>query len=260
MDQQKKVLVIVPFAFDEQALQLRRDQLDGISLSPDISFDFRPVRAGADTADDFHDALLMDISVFEAACHAQEEGYAAVCIDTVGDSGMKSLRSVLDIPVLGAGRVAYLFALMLGRRFSVLTFEPWIWDAHAQLSELGLSDRCASVRGVQGSSTLDTLFDGKEEDWFPRFEEAGRQCVADGADVIVLHSTSLHQVGDRVSAATGIPVVNPGPLTYKLAELMLGLGISHSHAAYPAPSAPKLDMVHAMLTAAAAHEQERAVR
>ena len=254
MDQQNKVLVIVPFAFDEQALALRRAQLDEISLSPGIAFDFRPVRAGADTADDFHDSLLMDVSVFEAGCTAQDEGYAAVCIDTVGDSGMKALRSVLDIPVIGAGRVAYLFALMLGRRFSILTFEPWVWDAHAQLGELGLADRCVSVRGVSGTSTLDTLFDGKEDVLFPHFEEAGRQCVQDGADVIVLHSTSLHQVGARVSAATGVPVVNPGPLTYKLAELMLGLRVSHSHAAYPVPPAPKLDMVHAMLAAAAAHE------
>jgi allantoin racemase len=254
----KRVLVIVPFPLDGRGVGLRRAQLDRVSLSPEIEFDFRPVRAGADTADDFHDSMLIDIAIFEAGCEAQEEGYDAVCIDTVSDSGMKALRSVLDIPVIGAGRAAYLFALMLGRRFSIVTFEPWMWDAHAQLAEYGLSDKCASVRGIPGSSDLSELFEGKEDEVFPQFAEAARQCVRDGADVICLHSTTLYQVADYLAASVGVPVVNPGPLTYKLAELMLGLGVSHSHAAYPTAPAPKREMVHLMLDAAVAHQSRPA--
>jgi allantoin racemase len=48
-----------------------------------------------------------------------------------------------------------------------------------------------------------------------------------------------------------VPVVNPGPLSYKLVEAMLALNLSHSRHAYPRPLVPKPDMVHAMLDAAA---------
>ena len=43
-----------------------------------------------------------------------------------------------------------------------------------------------------------------------------------------------------------VPVINPGPLTYKLAEAILVLGLSHSREAYPASPAPKHDVIHAM--------------
>ena len=54
------------------------------------------------------------VALFEAGRSAQEDGYDAVCIDTMSDSGVNALRSVLDIPVIGPGRCSYLTALMLG--------------------------------------------------------------------------------------------------------------------------------------------------
>ena len=52
-----------------------------------------------------------------------------------------------------------------------------------------------------------------------------------------------------------MPVINPGPLSYKLAELVLGLGLSHSKRAYPQPNVPKPEMLTAMMEAAALSEQ-----
>ena len=49
--------------------------------------------------------------------------------------------------------------------------------------------------------------------------------------------------------------MNPGPLTYKLAELVLGLGLTHSKTAYPSPHVPKPEMLHALQDGAAAADQ-----
>ena len=57
-----------------------------------------------------------------------------------------------------------------------------------------------------------------------------------------------------MAANLPVPVINPGPLTYKLAECVLGLGLTHSRKAYPKPSVPKPAMVHAMMNAAASVE------
>lgn len=117
----KRVLVPVPFAFDEKGLANRRAQQNSVELGPDIEFDYRPVKAGPALYDSWHDLILADMSLFEAGLDAQRAGYDAVCIDTMSDSGVNGLRSVLDIPVIGPGRASYLTALMLGSKFSVPT-------------------------------------------------------------------------------------------------------------------------------------------
>ena len=57
-----------------------------------------------------------------------------------------------------------------------------------------------------------------------------------------------------------MPVVNPGPLTYKMVETMLGLGHSHSRLAHPRPMVEKPGMIHAMLRAAADYEKREAAK
>ena len=72
--------------------------------------------------------------------------------------------------------------------------------------------------------------------------------------MICMGSTTMHQAVPYLSERLPVPVINPGPLTYKLAELMLGLGLSHSRKAYPRPNVPKPEMLEAMMEAAAAYE------
>ena len=251
-----RVLVLVPFAFDEKGLANRRAQQNSVKLGPDIDFDYKPVKAGPALFDSPHDWLLADLAMFEAGLTAQEDGYDAVCIDTMSDSGVNALRSVLDIPVIGPGKASYLTALLLGNRFSVLTqWDPWMGLYEKGLQEYGLRDKCASIRSINVPPDVENLLGGKEEVVFPKLLEAGMKCVEeDGADVICLGSTTMHQAHGYLSESLPVPVINPGPLTYKLAEMVLGLGLAQSRRAYPKPRVPKLEMAHAMLEAAAATE------
>jgi allantoin racemase len=250
-----RVLILVPFAFDENGLSNRRAQQQAVQLGPDVEFDYRGVKAGPALFDSWHDYVLADLSLFEAGLTAEEDGYDAVCIDTMSDSGVNALRSVLDIPVIGPGKASYLIALMLGTRFSVLTqWDPWMPLYRKGLQEYGLADKCVSIRSINVPPDVENLLGGKEEDVFPKLLEEGRRCVDDGAEVICLGSTTMHQAHGFLAENLPVPVINPGPLTYKLAELVLGLGLTHSRAAYPKPNVAKDAMLHAMLTAAAAGE------
>ena len=251
-----RVVVLVPFAFDEKGLANRRAQLSSVKLGPEIEFDYKPVKAGPALYDSYHDYLLADISMYEAGVGAQEDNYDAVCIDTMSDSGMNALRSMLDIPVIGPGKASYLMALLLGHKFSVLTqWDPWIHLYKKGLREYGLEHLCASIRSINTAPDVENLLGGKEEVVFPRLVDAGLKCVEDGADVICLGSTTMHQAHAHLVENLPVPVINPGPLTYKLAEAVLGLGLAQSRTAYPNPVVPKVEMAHAMLEAAAASEQ-----
>ena len=106
------------------------------------------------------------------------------------------------------------------------------------LLEAGLMDKCASIREFDASLDVEHLLGGREEEAYPLMVEACLQCIEDGADVICLGSTTMHAAGPHLAETLPVPVINPGPLTYKLAELVLGLGLTHSRVAYRKPQAP----------------------
>lgn len=250
----RKVLVVVPFPMSEENRLQRVAQLDAVELGPDIAFHFRPVRAGPANYTSDHDSALAELSILDAGMRAQEEGYDAVCIDTMSDSGLAALRAVLDIPVIGPGRAAMLTALMFGERFSILVmWDRWRHLYKKPILELGLTWRCASIRSIGVEPSNQSLLAGKEEEVFPLLLAAARRCIEeDGADVILLGSTTMHQAHGFLRDNLPVPVINPGPLSYKLAEAALALGLTQSRKAHARPTVPKLDMIDAMMTAAAA--------
>ena len=253
-----RVLVVVPFPMDAANLALRRTQLEAVRLGPDIDFEFRSVAAGPANYSSHHDFVLADLSILAAGMHAGEEGFDAVCVDSMSDSGVAALRSVLDIPVFGPGRVSMLTALMLGDRFSIITMASrWKPLYKKALDELGLHHKCASVRAIEVPPDNQGLLSGKEEEVFPLLAAAGRMAIeADGAEVLILGSTTMHQAHGYLSRELPVPVINPGPLSYKLAEAALGLGLRHSRAGYARPMHPKPGMIAAMIAAAAASEEK----
>ncbi|MDP9835459.1 allantoin racemase [Neorhizobium huautlense] len=233
-----KVLVIVPFPMDDDNLSKRRAQLNAVRLGDGIDFDFKPVRIAPANYVSQQDSVLADIGILEAGLQAEKDGYDAVCIDTMSDSGMSALRSVLDIPVIGPGRHAMLAALMLGEKFSILAmWDRWRHLYTKTLAELGLSHKCASLRSAGLQPNNQSLLAGKEEEFFPALYEAAMKCVeVDGADVIILGSTTMHEAHAYLAERLPVPIINPGPLTYRLADAAIKLKLSHARSSYPAPS------------------------
>lgn len=250
------VLVLVPFALAAEDVDKRRAQTAAVQLRPGVTFEFRPVAAGPTSFTSPHDWALMDIALFEAGLSAEADGYDAVLIDTVSDSGADALRSMLDIPVLAPGRASLLFALSLGRKFGILAqWEPALARYRKVIDEWGFTAHCAGVEHFDTPPDFAALIGDKAEATLPKMEAACRTLVERGADVICLGSTTMHQAHGHLSDALDVPVINPGPLSYKLIESFLALGLSHSRRAYPRPHVPKPEMIHAMQAAAARLER-----
>jgi len=249
----KKVLVIVPFPMSEENLALRREQLKAVSISDSISFIYRPVKAAPRNYISQADMVLADMGILEAGINAEQEGLSAVCIDTMSDSGVAALRSILSIPVIGPGRTSMLFALSLGTKFSIITmWEKWRHLYDKTVKDLGIGHALASVRSINMAPDNQALLNGKEEALFPLLEQAAKKAIEeDGAEVILLGSTTMHQAHDYLSKALDVPVINPGPMTYKMAEMMVSSSLSHSRKAYPISPVSRHDMIVAMMESAA---------
>ncbi len=83
-----RILVIVPFALDAEGVRNREAQSRYVPLPQEWELTYRPVTCGPSSFMSPHDWGLMDLAIFEAGCNAEAEGFDAVCIDTMSDSGM----------------------------------------------------------------------------------------------------------------------------------------------------------------------------
>lgn len=232
-----RIKFIIPFPFDEEGIANRAAQIPNEILGPNTDVECVPVRNSPTLVADYYEAMLFDIYITEAGLRAEEEGYDAVIMDTVSDSGLYALRARLTIPVIGPGLVSYAVAIMLGKRFSIIT----MWDKWRHLYEKNLDtyhlwQKCASVRAVNIPPDVEALFEGKEEEMFEKLTEEARRAIEDdGADVILLGSTTMHQAGEYMSQNLPAPVINPGPVGIKLTEAIVELGLTHSKVAFPSP-------------------------
>ena len=232
-----RIKYIVPFPFDEVGIANRAAQLPAELRTAGVDYDFVPVKNSCHNADGPYEWLILDAYIAEAGLRSEEEGYDAVVMDTVSDSGLAALRSRLTIPVLGPGQVQQHVAAILGKKFSILTmWRRWIPLYEKTMAEYGTRHYCASIRSIDVRPDQEQLLAGKEEVVFGALEEQGRKAIEeDGADVILIGSTTMHQAVEHLRATLGVPVVNPGLLAIKLAELFVQLGLSHSKVAYQPP-------------------------
>ena len=237
----KRIKMIFPVPMSEATRPLVESQLPAELIRPDIEVSFVGAGQVLTLADSYYDMAIMELAVIQAGIQAEEEGFDAVCINTVSDSGLAALRSRLKIPVLAPGQSAFHVASMLGHKFSILTmWERWLPLYRKTLREYGLESRLASIRAIEVRPDTVELLTGKEDIVFAKLEEAALKAIReDGADVIVLGSTTMHQSHAYLASRLPVPVLNPGVVAYKMCELFLDLGLAHSKKAFPSPESLK---------------------
>lgn len=249
----KKILVLVPFPMTGEALGMREAQSKQVDLGPDIEFHYRPVKWAGTNFVGPYDYVLGDVTILEAGLSAQEDGFDAVCIDTMSDSGVAALRAVLDIPVIGPGRTTILTALMLGDKFGMLVmWERWLGLYKKVMDELGVWQKYAGFQSIDHPPDRFSLLGGDEKKILPLLEKASWKLIEQNrADVIILGSTSMHQAWAYLSRKLPVPVISPGPTSYAMAQTMLNLGLKQSRKTYPSPIDRSDVYIHAMLDHAA---------
>lgn len=177
-------------------------------------------------------------STLEMVVEAVRRGAEAVLTGCFGDPGVDAARELVRIPVIGPGEASLHTAAMLGDRFSILTvMESTVRPSRHQVNKAGLLTRLASIRAIE-VPVLQVRAGGDET--YHTLREAALRCLReDGADVLITGCASLsHVYADRLQADLEVPVVNALKLSLKVAELLVGAGLTHSKLAFPLP--PKL--------------------
>lgn len=150
------------------------------------------------------------------------DGFDAVILAAFGDPGLGAARELLDVPVIGYSEAAMVTALMLGRRFSVVTFTPAMASWYQEtIDAAGLSHRSTGVRCADRQFSAVTDVQHELEDDLVAL--AGRAVAEDGADVIVLGGAPLAGLAGRVRHRIPVPCVDAMVAAVKQAEALVAL-------------------------------------
>ena len=145
----KRIKIIFPVPMNESTREMVESQLPPEFIRPGYEVEFVGSSGLMTLANTYYDMSIMEMIVLEAGMPAEEQGFDAVCINTVSDSAFAALRSRLSIPVFSPGQSAFHAACMLGHRFSIVTmWEPWFPLYRKTLKEYGLEHRMASIRAI----------------------------------------------------------------------------------------------------------------
>lgn len=183
------------------------------------------------------DEALAIPSLLKAGKRAQSR-FDALVIGCFGDPGIRPLRSLVDVPVVGPAETTLHTCAQLADQIGWLTIlDTTIPMARARTRELGFE------REVVGIRSIDTQVGDIGDDPDSLVEamtRAGTTVVErDGAEIVFPGCMSLAfaESHDVVQERLDVPVVDPLAVSVAQAETWARHGLTHSRRSYPATPA-----------------------
>ncbi len=177
--------------------------------------------------------------LIDNARRAEREGYDAVVLGIIQDPGLQEMRTVVDIPVVGYGEAAMHLACMLGRRFSILAFNPDFFPLlEDNISKYGLAARLGSLIPIDIDYVTVTRGFSEPQPVVDAFQRAAIVAIGGGADVLIPGQMILAEVlwQHGVHRIQDVPVIDALGAVIMMAELLIRLkhqsGVWHARRGY----------------------------
>ena len=150
------------------------------------------------------DGELATPGLLTLIAQAEADAIVIACFD---DTALAQARAIARVPVIGIGEAAFHAAMLLGKRYSVVTTltisVPVIQD---NLHHYGLSEGCLRVRASE-VPVLDLEKPGSAAE-AKISAEIGRAVAEDGAGAIVLGCAGMADLAARLAQTHGLPVID----------------------------------------------------
>lgn len=217
-----------PFVTETAAAEGRRVASPGTEIVP-VTADF----GAAIVATRAEHAVAEHAAVVLAARHAP--GCDAVVIAVSYDTGLKALREMLSVPVVGMTEAGLLTACMLGGRIGLIGFGKRVWPIYRELIDgYGLAGR------VAGSRVLENTAAYKPGDYSALDAElvgtAGDLVEKDGAESVFLLGAVMAGAARRIEDRVPVPVLDGMRCAIPQAEALVRIGARKAQAGSYAPT------------------------
>lgn len=127
--------------------------------------------------------------VIRHAVEAEQQGYDAFAIGHFQDGGLYEARATVDIPVLGLGEAAMLYACTLGQKIGLVTINRVFVPMHEeQIQRYGLTSRIVAVKAIEADpSMLVRAFTDKRtfDKVLRQFRAQVEPLVTNGVEVVI---------------------------------------------------------------------------
>jgi allantoin racemase len=169
------------------------------------------------------EAVIAAEVVLERLAELSEPVDAAV-IAAFGDPGLGAAREMMDFPVVGLAEASMLTACMLGRRFSIITFNQSLGPWYRECVELHrMTDRLASIRIARGGfASVNSIREEKEDELLLLAQAAIEE---DGADVLLFGGGPLAGLAGKLRQKIAVPVVEGVAAAVLQAETLARLNV-----------------------------------
>jgi allantoin racemase len=148
----------------------------------------------------------------------------AVMIAVSYDTGLRGLRELLPVPVVGMTEAGLLTACMLGGRIGVVTFGRRVLPMYQELvAGYGLASRIAGFRVLESTAPYGR---GAHPELDAEISAAACDLVEqDGAESVVLTGAVMAGVPRRLQASVPVPVVDCVAAGVRQAELLVRMAL-----------------------------------
>ncbi|MGI9612605.1 MAG: aspartate/glutamate racemase family protein [Acidimicrobiales bacterium] len=173
-----------------------------------------------------------EVAVAEKVVEVADAGFDAVMGSAFLDNGLDAARELVDIPVVGPAKTTLYLAATLANRFAIIMAAGDLGKhAWARAKLAGVVDRVVAI------PTLDVTvaeFFREPDRAADALEAVGRASIDEhGAEAFVLGCGATTGLAASVTERLGVPVLDPGLVALKHAEMLVDLGLSQSKLAYP---------------------------
>jgi len=186
----------------------------------------RNIKYGPPAIECFYDKVTAAPYVIKEVDKAQEEGYNSIIINCFDDPGLEASREISSIPVLGIGETSITFALMLAYKIGIVSTGIEAKLAYYKKAQaLGIRERVAYATGID----IEVLSLRKDLDKVKKLLlEEIKKAKNEGAGAVVLGCGGFIGLYKELTEASGIPIIDPTLATFKIAESIARMGLSHS--------------------------------
>ena len=230
------------FVTQRAAEEARRVAASGTDILP-VTGEFGAAIIGTRT----ENAIAEHAAVVLAAQHAGN--CDAVLIAVSYDTGLRALREMLAVPVVGMTEAMLLTACMLGGRIGLVSFGQRVQQLYREVVDgYGLSTRIAGWRNLESTAAYQ---DGDYTELDRALVAASRSLIEqDGAEVIALLGAVMAGVPRRIQDQVPVPVLDGIRCGVPQAELLVRLGVPKpTHGSFAAPGPRTVSNVDAAIAA-----------
>lgn len=154
---------------------------------------------------------------------AEASAAAAIIVAAFGDPGLRRLRDLASVPVVGIGEASFAAASRGGRRFGIATTTAGLVNAiEAMIEQRSSGALFTGVRVAEGDPLVLAADPAAQEH---ALAQAVRDCVAmDGAEAVVIGGGPLSAAARALRDQFGAEIIEPVPEAVRLASRLAGFG------------------------------------